>query len=68
MVAIQKQKLEMKEINKWRKTLVFWFAFHWRLCPGDSKSESVQAMPWRRIDAKPPEAILTQFTDAYMRH
>ena len=36
--------------------------------PIDNKSELVQVMTWRRTGEKPlPEAILTQFTDAYMR-
>ena len=37
--------------------------------PIDKKSALVQVMVWRRIGVKPlPEAMLTQFTDAYMRH
>ena len=36
--------------------------------PIDNKSALVQVMVWCRIDDKPlPEAILTQFTDTYMR-
>ena len=39
------------------------------MSPVDNKPESVQVMAWRRTGDKPlPEPILTQFTDAYMRH
>ena len=35
----------------------------------DNKSAFVKVMAWRRIGAKAlPEPMLTQFTDAYMRH
>ena len=35
----------------------------------DYKSALVQVMAWRRTGDKPlPEPMLTQFTDAYMRH
>ena len=35
----------------------------------DKKSALVQVMAWRLFGAKPlPEPMLTQFTDAYMRH
>ena len=35
----------------------------------DNKSALVQVMAWRRIGDKPfPEAMMTQFTDAYMWH
>ena len=35
----------------------------------DYKSALVQVMAWRRTGEKPlPEPMLTQFTDAYMRH
>ena len=35
----------------------------------DNKSALVQVMAWRRISDKPlSEAMMTQFTDAYMRH
>ena len=35
----------------------------------DNESVLVQVMAWRRKGDKPlPEPILTQFTDAYMRH
>ena len=35
----------------------------------DNKSALVLVMDWRRIGDKPlPEQMLTQFTDAYMRH
>ena len=35
----------------------------------DNKSALVQVMAWRRTGDKPlPEQMLTQFTDAYMRH
>ena len=34
-----------------------------------NKSELVQVMAWRQTCDKPlPEPMLTQFTDAYMRH
>ena len=34
--------------------------------PIDNKSALVQVMAWRRTSAKPlPEAMMTQFTDAY---
>ena len=37
--------------------------------PINNNSALVQVMAWRRIGDKPlPEAMLTQFTDAYMRH
>ena len=37
--------------------------------PVDNKSALVQVMAWRRTGDKPlPEPMLTQFTDAYMRH
>ena len=37
--------------------------------PIDNNTALVQAMAWRRTDDKPlPEPMLTQFTDAYMRH
>ena len=37
--------------------------------PTDNKSALVQVMAWHRTGAKPlPEPMLTQFTDAYMRH
>ena len=35
----------------------------------NNKPALVQVMAWRRTGDKPlPEAMLTQFTDAYMRH
>ena len=35
----------------------------------DNKSALVQVMAWRRTGDKPlPKPMLTQFTDAYMRH
>ena len=35
----------------------------------DNKSALAQVMAWRRTGHKPlPEQMLTQFTDAYMRH
>ena len=35
----------------------------------DNTSALVQVMAWRRVDDNPlPEAMMTQFTDAYMRH
>ena len=35
----------------------------------DKKTALVQVMAWRRTGDKPlPEPMLTQFTDAYMRH
>ena len=37
--------------------------------PIDYKSALVQVMAWYRTDEKPlPESMLTQFTDAYIRH
>ena len=37
--------------------------------PIDNKLALVQVMAWRRTGDKPlPEPMLTQFTDAYMRH
>ena len=37
--------------------------------PIDNKSALVQVMAWCRTGDKPlPEPMLTQFTDAYMRH
>ena len=37
--------------------------------PIDNESALVQVMAWRRTGDKPlPEPMLTQFTDAYMRH
>ena len=37
--------------------------------PIDNKTALVQVMAWRQISDKPlPEPMLTQFTDAYMRH
>ena len=37
--------------------------------PIDNKPALVQVMAWRRPGNKPlPEPMLTQFTDAYMRH
>ena len=37
--------------------------------PINNKTALVQVMAWRRIGDKPlPKPMLTQFTDAYMRH
>ena len=37
--------------------------------PIDCKSALVQVMAWHRTGEKPlPESMLTQFTDAYIRH
>ena len=37
--------------------------------PIDNNPALVQVMAWRRTGDKPlPELMLTQFTDAYMRH
>ena len=37
--------------------------------PIDNKTALVQGMAWRRTGDKPlPEPMMTQFTDAYMRH
>ena len=37
--------------------------------PIDNKPALVQVMAWRRIGNKPlPEPMMTQFTNAYMRH
>ena len=39
------------------------------MSPIDKKAALVQVMAWRRTGGKPlPESMLTQFTDAYMRH
>ena len=39
------------------------------MSPIDNTSTLVQVMAWRRTGDKPlPEPMLTQFTDAYMRH
>ena len=41
--------------------------FH--MSPIDNKRALVQVMTWRRIDDEPlPEPMMTQFTDAYMKH
>ena len=38
-------------------------------CPIDNDSALVQVTAWRRAGDKPlPEPMLTQFSDAYMRH
>ena len=43
-----------------------------KLCPrgsNDNKSTLIQVMAWRRTGDNPlSEQMLTQFTDAYMRH
>ena len=37
--------------------------------PSDNKSALVQVISWHRAGNKPlPEAMMTLFTDAYMRH
>ena len=37
--------------------------------PIDNEPALVQVMAWRRIGDRPlPEAMMAQFTDAYMRH
>ena len=37
--------------------------------PIDDKAALVQVMAWRRTGDKPlPEAMITKYTDAYMRH
>ena len=37
--------------------------------PTDNKPGLVQVMAWRQTDDKPlPLPMMTQFTDAYMRH
>ena len=39
------------------------------ISPIDNKPALVQIMAWRRTGDKPlPEPMMTQFTDAYMRH
>ena len=52
--------------------LQFWFQFHWNFFlkgPIDNKSALVQVMASRRTGDKPlPEAMMTQFTNAYIRH
>ena len=44
----------------------------WKLVPRspiDNKPELVQGMAWRRTGDKPlPEPMMTQFTNAYIRH
>ena len=41
----------------------------WNGVEGDNKSALVQAVAWRRTGDKPlPEPMMSQFTDAYMRH
>ena len=47
--------------------------FPWSLFPGrgpiDYKSALVQVVAWHQTGEKPlPESMLTQFTDAYIRH
>ena len=38
-------------------------------CPIDNKPALVQVMAWRRIGDKPlSEPMMTQFSDAYIRH
>ena len=53
------------------KSFIFSFQFHLSFVPKgstDNKPELVQVMAWRRTGDKPlPEAMLTQFTDAYMQ-
>ena len=40
-----------------------------RMSPIDNKPALIQVMAWRRIGDKPlPKPMMTQFTDAYMRH
>ena len=50
----------------------FWFEFSLKFVhrsPIDNKPVLVQVMAWRRTGDKPlSEPMLTQFTDAYMRH
>ena len=39
------------------------------ISPIDNRVELVQVIAWRRTGDKPlPEPMITQFTDAYMRH
>ena len=39
------------------------------MSPMDNESAFVQVVAWRRTGDKPlPELMMTQFTDAYMRH
>ena len=39
------------------------------MSPIDNKPAFIKVMSWRRIGDKPlPEPMMTQFTDAYMRH
>ena len=55
----------------WMKSFVVWLRFHWRLFsrgPIDN-NPSLRKMARCRIADKPlSEPMLTQFTDAYMRH
>ena len=51
-----------------RISIEFWLKFVPK-GPIDNTSVLVQVMAWRREGDKPlPEPMLTQFTDAYMRH
>ena len=48
--------------------LEFLFELHWNLFPRILPA-LVRVMAWRRAGNKPlPEAMMTQFTDAYMHH
>ena len=56
------------------KMFEFWLKFHWNLFPRvkgqiDNMPPLVQLMAWHQIGDKPLfEAMMTLFTDAYMRH
>ena len=56
-------------LNENDKTLI---QISLKIVPGspiDNKSALVRVMAWRRTGDKPlPEPMMTQFTDAYMRH
>ena len=56
----------------WMKTFVLWFNFHFKFVPKDpfiNKTALVKVMAWRRSGDKPLlKPMLTQFTDAHMRH
>ena len=56
----------------WMKSYVFWLNFLLKFVPKGpihNRPVLVQVMAWRQTGGKPlPEVMLTQFTDAYMRH
>ena len=56
----------------WMKSFVFWLKISLKFVPKgiiDNNAALVQVMTWRWTGHKLlPEPMLTQFTDAYMRH